>query len=53
MSSDDFCLNNTSEEKVLKIRTNVEDSKAAGVVRLSGSFLKDGTNISAKRKLRN
>ena len=48
MISDDFCLNNISEEKVLKIMTNIESSKAAGVERLSGSFLKDGASISAK-----
>ena len=40
MISDDFCLNNTSEEKVLKIMTNTESSKAAGVDRLSGRFFK-------------
>ena len=28
--SDDFCLSNTSAEKVLKIMTNIESSKAAG-----------------------
>ena len=31
--SDDFCLSNTSEEKVVKIMTNTESSKAAGVDR--------------------
>ena len=46
--SDDFCLSNTSEEKVLKIMTNIESSKAAGVDKLSGRFLKDGANILAK-----
>ena len=30
MISDYFCLSNTSEEKVLKIMTNIESSKAAG-----------------------
>ena len=44
MISDDFCLSNTSEEIVLKIMTNIESSKAVGVDRLSGGFLKDGTN---------
>ena len=29
--SDDFCLSNTFEDKVLKIMTNIESSKAAGV----------------------
>ena len=48
MISDDFCLSNTSEEKVLKIMTNIESSKAAGVDKLSGRFLKDGANILAK-----
>ena len=48
MISDDFCLSNTSEEKVLKIMTNIESSKAAGVDKLSGRFLKDGGNILAK-----
>ena len=49
MILDDFCLNNISEEKVLKIMTNIESSKAAGVDRLPGKFLKDGTNISVKQ----
>ena len=48
MISDDFCLSNTSEEKVLKIMTNIEIFKAAGVDKLSGRFLKDGANILAK-----
>ena len=48
MISDDFCLSNTSEEKVLKIMTNIESSKAAGVDKLPNRFLKDGTNILAK-----
>ena len=30
MISDDFCLNNTSEEKVMKIMTNIESSKLLG-----------------------
>ena len=46
--SDDFGLNNTSEEEVLKITINIESSKAAGVDKLSGRFLKDGANILAK-----
>ena len=46
--SDDFCLSNTSEEKVLKIMINIESSKAAGVDKLSGRFLEDGANIFAK-----
>ena len=48
MISDDFCLSNTSEEKILKIMTNIEISKAAGADKLSCSFLKDGANILAK-----
>ena len=48
MISDDFCLSNTSEEKVLKIMTNIESSKAAGIDKLSTRFLKDGANILAK-----
>ena len=48
MISDDFCLSNTSEEKVLKIMTNIESSKATGVYKLSSRFLKDGANILAK-----
>ena len=46
--SDGFCLNNTSEEKVLKIMTNIKCSKAVGVDKLSGRFLKDGANILSK-----
>ena len=48
MISNDFCLSNTSEEKVLKIMTNIERSKAPGVYKLSGRFLKDHANILAK-----
>ena len=48
MISDNFCLNNNSEEKVLKIMTNIESSKDARVYKLSGRFLKDGVNILAK-----
>ena len=39
MISDDFCLNNTFEEKVLKTMTNIESSKAAEEDRLSGRLL--------------
>ena len=48
MISDDFCLSKTCEEKVLRIMKNIESSKAAGVDKLSGRFLKDDTNILAK-----
>ena len=41
--SDYFCLSNNSEEKVLKVMANIESSKAAGVNKLSGTFLKDGS----------
>ena len=46
--SDDFYLSNTSQEKVLKIMTSTESSKATGVDKLSCRFLKDGANILAK-----
>ena len=46
--SDDFCLSNTSQEKVLKIMSSIESSKATGVDKLSCRFLKDGANILAK-----
>ena len=46
--SDDFCLSNTSEEKVLKIMTNIKSFKAAVVDKRSGRFLKDGMNILVK-----
>ena len=48
MISDDFCLNNTSEEKVLKIKRIIENSKASGLDRLSSRFLKDSATILAK-----
>ena len=48
MISDDFCLNNTPGEKVLKAMTNIESSKAPGVDNLSGMFLKDGASILTK-----
>ena len=48
MISDDFCLSKTCEEKVLKIMKNIESSKAAGVDKLSGRFLKDDANILTK-----
>ena len=48
MISDDFCLNNTFQEKVLKVMINIESSKAVGVDKLSGRFLKEDTNILAK-----
>ena len=48
MISDDFCLSHTSEEKVLKIMTNIEIFKAARVDKLSDRFLEDGANILVK-----
>ena len=48
MISDEFCLSNISEEKVLKIMTNIESSKTDGVDKLSSRFLKDGANILVK-----
>ena len=48
MAADEFCLNNTCEEKILKIMTNIESSKAAGIDKLSVSFLKDDTNTLQK-----
>ena len=44
--SDDFCLRSPSEEKVLKIMTNIESFKAAGIDKLFGRFLKDGAKES-------
>ena len=44
-NSDDFCLRNNFEEKVLKIMTNIESSQAAGVVKLSTMYIKDSANI--------
>ena len=48
MISNYFCLKNTSEEKVLRVMTNIESSEPAAVDRLSGRFSKHGTNILAK-----
>ena len=44
-NSDDFCLRNNFEEKLLKIMTNIESSKAAGVDKLSTTYIKDSANI--------
>ena len=46
MIPDDFCLNN--KEKVFKIISNIKSSKATGVDKIFGRFLKDGINILAK-----
>ena len=39
--TDDFCLNKTSENKVIKIIQKIEISMATGIDRLSGHFLQD------------
>ena len=41
----DFCLVGTAEKQILKIMQDVKSSKAAGVDKLSGRFLKNGANI--------
>ena len=46
--SDSICLSYKFEEKVLKIIKNSDSSEAAGVDKLSGSPLKNGTNILVK-----
>ena len=43
-----FHIKSTSEEKVFKIMKNIEISKAAGIDRLPGWFLIDGTEILSK-----
>ena len=43
--ADDFCLNNTSEDKILKIIKKIDISKAAGIDRLSGYILPDGAEV--------
>ena len=37
-----FHIKNTSEEKVFKMKKNIEISKATGIDKLPGRFLKDG-----------
>ena len=44
--ADDFCLNKTSENKVLKIILKIEISKTAG--RLTGRFLRDAAEILSR-----
>ena len=41
----DFSLVDTTEKQVLKIMQDIKSSKAAGVDKLSGGFLKDGVDI--------
>ena len=47
-TSDNFSLSNTSEEKIWKIKKNIDNSKAAGINELSSRFIKDTVNILAK-----
>ena len=44
--ANDFCLNKTSENKVLKIILKIEISKTAG--RLTGRFLRDAAEILSR-----
>ena len=43
-----FHIKGTSEEKVFKIMENIEVSKASGIDKLPGRFLKDGAKILSK-----
>ena len=43
-----FHIKSTSEEKVFKIMENIEISKAAGIDKLPGNFLKDDAKILSK-----
>ena len=43
-----FHIKSTSEEKVLKIMENIEISKASGIDKLPGRFLKDSAKILSK-----
>ena len=43
-----FHIKSTSEEKVFKIMENIDISKAAGIDKLPGSFLKDGAEVLSK-----
>ena len=43
--ADDFCSNKTSQNKVLKIILKIEISKAAGIDKLSGRYLRDAVEI--------
>ena len=45
---DNFNLNLTTEKMVLKVFPFIDISKAAGIDKISGIFLKDGGNILAK-----
>ena len=52
---DNFNLNLTTEKKVLEVLQFIDISKAAGIDKISGRFLKDGANTLAKpiTKIRN
>ena len=43
-----FYIKSTSKEKVFKIMENIEISKASGIDKLPGRFLKDGAKILSK-----
>ena len=45
---DNFNLNLTMEKKVLEVLQFIDISKAAGIDKISGKFLKDSANILAK-----
>ena len=45
---DNFNLNLPTEKKVLEVLQFIDISKAAGIDKISGIFLKDGANILAK-----
>ena len=40
-----FHIKNTPEEKIFKIMEKIEVSKAAGIDKLTGRFIKDGAEI--------
>ena len=43
-----FHIKSTSEEEVFRIMENIEISKASGIDKLPGNFLKDGAKILCK-----
>ena len=45
---DNFNLNLTTTKKILEVLQFIDISKAAGIDKISGRFLKDGANILAK-----
>ena len=50
---DNFNLNLTKEKKILKVLQFIDISKAAGIDKISGRFLKDNANILAKSYSKN